>query len=102
MGDANTQIGPFLGTVVATLLMTLHMVLGPFRPLKKLMQLTKTRWDFQLFMILLGVTYFVVAWVSETVLFPWLARMFGTVKQAVTKRQKQRKQYKVIQEGIRM
>lgn len=82
--------------------MTLHMVLGPIRPVKKLMQLTKTQWDFQFFMILLGAIYFALAWVSETVLFPWLARAFGMVKQLVTKRQKKRKEYKLIQEGIRM
>ena len=82
--------------------MTLHMVLGPFRPVKKLMQLTKTQWDFQLFMIFLGLVYLVVAWLSETTLFPWLARLFGTVKQLITKRQKKRKEYKVIQEGIRL
>lgn len=78
------------------------MVLGPVRPLKKLMQLTKTQWDFQLFMIFLGIVYFAVAWVSETALFPWLSRMFGVVKQAVTKREKKRKEYKVILEGLRM
>lgn len=78
------------------------MVLGPVRPLKKLMQLTKTQWDFQLFMVFLGVVYFAVAWVSETALFPWLARVFAAVKQAVTRREKKRKEYKVILEGIRV
>lgn len=78
------------------------MVLGPFPPVKKLMQLTNTRWDFQLFMIFLGVAYLFTAWVSETVVFPWLARMFGAAQQLVTKRQKKRKEYKLIQEGIRL
>ncbi|SPN98873.1 related to cation translocating ATPases [Cephalotrichum gorgonifer] len=96
------QNWPFLGTIIITLLLTLHMVLGPFRPVKKLMQLTKTRWDFQLFMALLGVVYLVIAWSSEVALFPWLARVFGVVKQRVTKREKKRKEYKLILEGIRM
>lgn len=78
------------------------MILGPFPPVKELMQLTDTRWDFQLFMILLGGAYFLVAWLSEAALFPWLARVFGQVKQRVTQRQKKRKEYKVIREGIRM
>ena len=78
------------------------MILGPVRPVKELMQLTKTQWDFQLFLIALGVVYFSTAWISETVLFPWLARLFGRVKQAVTKGQKKRKEYKVIQEDIRI
>lgn len=78
------------------------MILGPFLPVKKLMQLTDTRWDFQLFMIALGGGYFLIAWLSEAALFPWLARVFGEVKQRVTKRQKKRKEYKVIREGIRM
>lgn len=78
------------------------MVLGPARPVKKLMQLTKPQWDFQLFMVFLGIVYLAVAWLSETVLFPWLARTFGVVKKAVTKREKKRKEYKVINEGIRM
>ncbi|KAL2114590.1 hypothetical protein VUR80DRAFT_4573 [Thermomyces stellatus] len=97
-----THNWPFLGTVIITLLVTLHMVLGPARPVKKLMQLTKPQWDFQLFMVFLGIVYLAVAWLSETVLFPWLARTFGVVKKAVTKREKKRKEYKVINEGIRM
>lgn len=78
------------------------MILGPFPPVKKLMQLTNTRWDFQLFMIFLGVAYLLTAWVSETVAFPWLARTLGVAQQLVTKRQKKRKEYKLIQEGIRL
>lgn len=95
-------IGPFIATVVVTLLITVHMVLGPLKAVKKLMELTKTRWDFQLFMIFLGVAYLLIAWLSEGMLFPWLVRVFGTIKQRVTGREKKRKEYKVIQESSRM
>jgi cation-transporting P-type ATPase 13A2 len=97
-----TILGPFLATIGAALAITLYMVLGPAQPIKKLMELTKTRWDFQLFMILVGVLYLIVAWLSEKFLLPWLARHLGRARRAVTKRPKKRKEYKEILDGMRM
>lgn len=91
---------PFLMTIAATLLMTLYLVLGPVHWLKKGMQLTKISWDFKLFLITLGLIYLGLAWTGEHHLFQRLARVIGTLKQAVTGKRKQRKQYKVIKEEM--
>ncbi len=82
--------------------MTLHMVLGPAVWVKKLMQLTKVRWDFQLFIIFLGVIYVAVALLSEALVFPWISRALGAIKQYASRTQKKRKEYKLIQEGVRI
>lgn len=91
---------PFIVTTTVALLLTVHMVLGPAEPVKKLMQLTKTQWDFQLFMVALGVVYVTVALLSEVFLFPWLSRALGNMRRFACKTAKKRKDYKVIQEGI--
>jgi len=89
-----------LVTVFTTLLVTLYMIISPAAPVKRLMQLTKTRWDFQLFTIFLGALYVLLAWVSDRILFPRLARLFGALKLRITKTPKKRKEYKVILEAI--
>ena len=89
-------------TIGAASAVTLYMVLGPATTIKKLMELTKTQWDFQLFMILLGGLYLLVGWLSEKFVFPWLARLFGRTKRMITKKPKKRKEYKEILDGMRM
>ncbi|KAF6815850.1 p-type ATPase [Colletotrichum sojae] len=93
---------PFMATIAATLLITIYMILAPARSVKHLMQLTKTSWDFELFMILLGAIYLLTAWTSEKYLFQKLARFVGHFKQQVLKSPKQRKEYKVIIENMQV
>src|SRR5687768_15679513 len=93
--------GPFLATITITLTIALYMVLGATHSIKQLMQLTKTSWDFELFMVALGIAYLLAAWTSEKFLFQKLARLIGDVKTRITKRPKTRKQYKVILEAMR-
>jgi cation-transporting P-type ATPase 13A2 len=78
------------------------MVAGPAHWLRKLMQLTKISWDFKLIIVALGIAFLVVAWIGEKHVFPRLARAIGHAKQAVTKQTKKRKEYKLIQERMRM
>ncbi|PKS05222.1 hypothetical protein jhhlp_008593 [Lomentospora prolificans] len=94
------QNWPFMGTVFITLLVTLYMILGPAAPMKRLMELTKTRWDFQLYMIFLGALYILFAWAFDRVLFPRLARLFGALKLRISNRPKKRKEYKLILESM--
>ncbi|GKT77572.1 ATPase [Colletotrichum tofieldiae] len=91
---------PFMATIAATLLITLYMILGPAHSVRHLMQLTKTSWDFEMFMILLGCVYLATAWTSEKYIFQKLARAAGYIKEQVLKRPKQRKEYKVILENM--
>ena len=65
------------------------------------MQLTKMSWDYKLFLIALGLAYFVVALGYERQFAQRIAKLIGTIKQRVTGKAKNRKQYKVIQEEAR-
>lgn len=85
-------------TILAALTLTVYMVFTPAHWLKKFMQLTKISPSFKITLLVLGVVYLIVAWVSEHYIFPKLARGFGQAKLAVTKNAKKRKEYKVILE----
>lgn len=91
-----------MATILATLLITLYMILVPARWVKHLMQLTRTSWDFELFMISLGLLYLACAWVSEKYLFQRLARLLGQVKEGLSRQPKKRKEYKLILEQMRL
>ncbi|OAA64618.1 p-type ATPase [Niveomyces insectorum RCEF 264] len=92
---------PFVATIAVTLLATVHMVLGPMRWLRKLMELTTISGDYKLVLLGLGVLYLAVATVAERWVLPAAARVLGRAKLAVTKRPKKRKAYKLIQERMR-
>jgi len=96
-----TKNWAFILTVVATCLLTLYMILGPVRAVKKLMQLTKTSWDFDLFMIGLGLIYCFISSICERFVFERLARLIGMLKERITGVPKKRKEYKRILEGMR-
>lgn len=91
---------PFVLTIMVTFFMTIFMTLDPVHWVKKTMQLTKTSWDFKLFLVTLGFVYLGIAWTGEHHVFQRLARVIGKLKQAMTGRRKQRKQYKVIREEM--
>ncbi|KAK2065762.1 ATPase [Colletotrichum caudatum] len=93
---------PFMATIAVTLMITLYMILVPAHSVRHLMQLTKTSWDFKIFMILLGGAYLATAWTSEKYVFQKLAWAVGYFKERVLKRPKQRKAYKVILENMQM
>ncbi|RSL40941.1 hypothetical protein CEP53_013061 [Fusarium sp. AF-6] len=97
-----TQNWPFITTVAITLLITLYMILVPAQWVTNLMELTKMSWDYELFLIGLGGTYFVVAWAFEHFLALQLARYIGIVKVRITGKTKKRKEYKVIREAARV
>ncbi|KAF4959932.1 hypothetical protein FGADI_1435 [Fusarium gaditjirri] len=97
-----TQNWPFAITISIALLITVYMILTPAQWVIDLMQLTDMSWDYELFLIGLGVAYFVVAWAFEHFLALRLARLIGSVKQSVTGKAKKRKEYKVIAETSRI
>lgn len=66
------------------------------------MQFTRISWDFKLFLIALGITYFLIAWIGEDYVFPKIARLIGYARQSFGKTSKRRKEYKLIQERIRI
>ena len=91
-----------MSTIAVTLLISLYLTIYPAHWLKKLMQLTHVSWDFKGLIIALGLAYLVVGWLGEKHIFPQLARLIGTVKKSVAKGSKKRKEYKVIQEKMRI
>jgi cation-transporting ATPase 13A3/4/5 len=76
------------------------MVLYPPARVSKFMELTYIDWNFKLYIIGLGVVYFALAWVGEHRVFQPLARLVKKIKESVFKQQKERKQYKLIQEQM--
>ncbi|KAH6698709.1 ATPase [Verticillium dahliae] len=93
---------PFLATIAITLLLTLYMIMSPAHWVAHLMQLTSTSGDFQLFLVGLGASYLVCAWVAEKLVFQQLARAVGRLKQRLTRQPKKRKLYKTILEEMRI
>ncbi|KAF7562565.1 hypothetical protein G7046_g1558 [Stylonectria norvegica] len=96
------QNWPFMTSIVLLTLVTVYMVLAPAHWLRKLMELTGMSWDYELFLIALGAAYLVIAWGYERYFSLPLARFIGTAKQRITGNLKKRKEYKVIQESLRM
>lgn len=76
------------------------MVLRPAKWVKHLMELTYLSWNFKGFIIAIGVGYLALAWVGENYVFQRVARVVGQIKEKATNKSKQRKEYKVIQEGM--
>lgn len=90
-----------MATILATLALNLYMTFVPAHGFRKFMQLTKISSSFKVTLLVLGVTYLVVAWIGENFVFQRLARVIGKAKLAITKQPKQRKEYKVILERMK-
>ncbi|KAH7152534.1 hypothetical protein B0J13DRAFT_548672 [Dactylonectria estremocensis] len=97
-----SQNWPFMVTVILALLATVYMVLAPSKWLTTLMELTEMSWDYEVFLIGLGIAYILVALAFEKYLSLTLARWIGNAKQRVTGASKKRKEYKVILETARV
>ncbi|RDL35105.1 Cation-transporting ATPase [Venustampulla echinocandica] len=91
---------PFVVTIIVALLFSSYMLFEPPGWLSRFMQLTEMSWDFKVFLLVLGVGYFALAWISEHYILPRLARFLGTLNESITKKSKVRKQYKLILEEM--
>ncbi|KAG5947372.1 hypothetical protein E4U53_006425 [Claviceps sorghi] len=98
--QSSTKNWPFTITVTAALAITVYMICSPAHWLKKLMELSSIGRDYRLFLLLLGVLYFLFAWVFDRHLAMLLARSIGFVQHKITHKAKKRKQYKIIQEQM--
>lgn len=66
------------------------------------MQLTPITWSFEFFLVILAICSFAASWVAENYVFPALARVIGrTIALVRPKREKNRRQYKVLLERMR-
>lgn len=95
------MVGPFTLTLTLTLIVTLYMVLGPAKWLKKLMQLTSMSFDFEILLICFGFVFLALSWTYERYISARLARLIWTMRQWTTGAKKQRKEYKTILESLR-
>lgn len=95
------NIVPFVVTIVVGLLFSSYMLFDPALWLSNFMQLTEMALDFRIFILVLGIGYFAIAWVSEKYLLPKLAKVIGITKQQISNVPKSRKAYKLIQEKLR-
>ena len=66
------------------------------------MQLTHISGAFKMEILGLGAAFLVVSWVSEHYLFQKAAKAIGWARFAITKEPKKRKEYKVIQERMKL
>lgn len=91
---------PFCFTILSSLIVTIYMILSPAHRIKKIMQLTSMSLDYKLFLIGLGLVYFLLAWVYEKHMGMHLARILGRAKERITGKAKKRKMYKLIKESM--
>lgn len=94
------QNWPFVVTILLTLLASTYMLLVPAHWIRKLMQLTKMSWDYELFLVLLGVVFLAVTWAYERFVASKLAKLIGEVRLRIAGTTKHRKAYKVIDEAM--
>ncbi|KAB8299898.1 hypothetical protein EYC80_000142 [Monilinia laxa] len=93
---------PFIVTIVVALLFSLYMLFDPSQWLASFMQLTELSWDFEVFILILGIGYISLAWSSEHYLLPKLGKYLGILKTSITRKPKQRKTYKLVLEEMRL
>ena len=94
---------PFVVTIVIALLISLYMLLDPAKWLSSFMDLTDMSLNYELFLLVLTAVGFALAYVAERYVFQGMAKGIGRLKKRLRpSSQKQRKQYKLIQEEMRL
>jgi cation-transporting ATPase 13A2 len=94
---------PFISTIFVTLAITAYMLFDPSKAVMDRMELTYLDVSFKVFILALGLGNFALAYVSERFLFPGLSKWIGVLKVKTNPAwKKERKQYKVIAEGMRI
>ena len=79
------------------------MLFDPGAWLVKVMQLTEMTAGFKVFVLILVLGGFAIAWMAEKRVFVWAARIIGKVHGFLwPHRRKRRKEYKLLLEQMRM
>lgn len=96
-GQQLTSSAPYLFTIAVDLLCALYMLFGSSEWVTQVMQLTFLSGNFATWLLILGVTSFLLSWMAERMFFPRLARGLGHVYTYLRpSHRKQRRQYKVL------
>lgn len=94
---------PFVVTVVVALLFSSYMLIDPGSWLADFMQLTWMTTGFKIFILVLAMGGFAVAWAAEKWVSLWFAAVFGMAHDWLwPQRRKKRKQYKLLLEHMRI
>jgi cation-transporting ATPase 13A3/4/5 len=94
---------PFLVTIGIDLALSIFMMTGSSKVFTRVMQLTRMSTEYKIFLVFLALCSLVISWIGEKRLFPYLARVLGRgFLRLRPNRQKKRRQYKVVQEEMRM
>ncbi|KAI9826875.1 MAG: hypothetical protein M1832_005814 [Thelocarpon impressellum] len=100
-----TENVPFVVTIAVALLLSTYLLLDPARPLQRFMQLTDMPLGFRISMLVLALAGFAGSWGGERFILPRLAKMIGRAKQRLQPKYRparRRKQYKLLQEEMRV
>lgn len=93
---------PFVVTIVVALILSLYMLLDPAKWLADFMDLTEMSLDYELFLLILALAGFGIAYGAERYLFQAVAKYIGRLNRVLRPfHQKKRKQYKEILEAMR-
>ena len=93
---------PFVVTIVVALILSLYMLLDPAKWLADFMDLTEMSLDYELFLLVLALGGFGIAYGAERHLFPAVAKYIGRLNRVLRpSHQKKRKHYKEILEAMR-
>lgn len=84
---------PLVITIGVTLFLTIYLLISPSKKLSQFMELTRVSWDFKIFILSLGLGYFISAWLSENLLWNRIGKYFSKRN----KKSGKRKLYKTIQ-----
>ncbi|MCJ1234491.1 hypothetical protein MMC14_002452 [Varicellaria rhodocarpa] len=88
---------PLVITIVVVLLFSVYLLIDPGIGLSSFMQLTKLSTGFKIFILIIAGGGFASAWISESRVFPWVARLLGWAHdRAWPQHRKKRKVYKQL------
>jgi len=98
-----TRNFPFVVTMMVALGISSYMLFDPARWLSDLMELTGMSVKFEVFLVVLALGGFAVMWIGEKELFPRVAKGVGRLWARMRPgKGKERKQYKIILEGMKL
>jgi cation-transporting P-type ATPase 13A2 len=93
-----TRNMPFVVTMFTAVFISSYLLLDPAKWLTQLMELTFMSPSFKTFLLMLALVGFAVGYLGENWIFPRLAKWIGVTKKSLLKREKKRKEYKIILE----
>jgi cation-transporting P-type ATPase 13A2 len=85
--------------MITAVFISTYLLLDPADWLYELMELTPMSGRFKVFLLVLAAAGFVVGFLSEKWTFPKMARLIGFWKKSILRKEKKRKEYKIILEN---